>query len=107
MDSIKFSVNYYANPGGFDTPDFTTELTIFADETFKSSAPYNESSTIRSWLHEVYPNGEQGLTIVVNSHIAQFYDKSDSEVQSVLHFLENHLSKIRTSNSDYRYTPGV
>ena len=107
MESITFSVNYYANPGGFDTPDFTTELIVYADGTFKSGTPYNENGTIRSWLHEVYPNGEDGLRIIVNSHIAQFYDKSDSQGKEVLFFLEKYLSEIRTTNSDYRYTPGI
>jgi hypothetical protein len=107
MNSIKLSVNYYANPGGFDTPDFNTELTIYSDGTFKTTAPYNENGTIRSWLHEIYPSGANGLTIVVNSHIAQFYDKIDADVLQVVSFLEKYLKNIQTTNSDLRWTPGV
>ena len=107
MESVTILTNYYANPGGFNTPDFTTELTINDDGSFKTSSPYNEKSTVRSWLYEIYPNGTSGLTIVVNSNIAQFYDKMGPEVEEIRVFLEKNLKNIQTTNSDFRWTPGV
>ena len=111
MDSIVVSVDFYHTPMGHDTPDFKTNLTIYSDGTFQSDGGsdgrFAERGTLRSWLYEVSPNGTDCLTIHVPSNIAQFYDQAGPQVKGVIEFLEKYLPNIRTTNQDYRYTPGI
>lgn len=107
MDSIVVSVDFYHTPMGHDTPDFKTNLTIYSDGAFQTDGRFAEQGTLRSWLYDVSPNGTDCLTIHVPSNIAQFYDKAGPQVKGVVEFLEKHLPSKRTTNKDYRYTPGV
>lgn len=107
MESIVVSVDFYHTLMGHDTPDFKTNLTIYSDGAFQTDGRLAEQGTLRSWLYDISPNGTDFLTIHVPSNIAQFYDKTGPQVEGVAEFLEKHLPNIRTTNKDFRYTPGV
>jgi hypothetical protein len=97
MASFTTRVSYFAVPMGFDTPDFETEITIFENGEFTTNGNFAEKSLIRSWFHERYPNGTFGLTITVNSNIAQNYDKFDPE-KELMEFLEANLANLQRSD---------
>jgi len=91
MKSITSPVSYFANPMGYSTPDFKTNITIYENGDFSTDGEFSERSIIRSWYHEKFPNGSYGLTIRVKSNIAQTYDKFDPEPE-LINFLQTYLA---------------
>ena len=103
MKSITKKFSYFAVPLGFKTPDFETNITIFENGEFSSDGQRSEKSNIRSWFHRQYPNGTFGLTVTVNSNIAQNYDKNDPE-PDLMEFLNEHLSELRRTE-EFEWPP--
>ena len=103
MKSITKRISYFAVPLGFDTPDFQTNITVFEDGSFSTDGQFGEKSSIRSWYHRQYPNGTFGLTITVQSNIAQNYDKFDPE-PDLLEFLNEHLSELKRKD-EFEWPP--
>ena len=103
MKSFTTKVNYFGNRLGYETPDFETNITIFENGDFVTDGIYSETSYIRSWYHQQFPNGSFGLTITVKSNIAQNYDKFDPDDQ-LMGFLNANLPNLQRSE-EFEWPP--